>query len=417
MKKNLLTGVLLSFIVLGWSQDSISLKECYDLINTNYPLNKQFGILDSQNDLDIEAINKDRLPQLNLSAQATYQSEVIEVPIPNSNIKPLNKDQYRATLTVNQLIYAGGLIDAQEQLKAAQSLSKKKQVEVNLYQIKTQVNQLYFSILLTQEKQALLSARELQLQEKLKEVRSGVKNGVLLPSSDKILEVELLKILQQYTEISANKSTLIGSLSSLLGIDLKNNTSFETPLVNIDVSSPVLRPEIELFDLKQLELDNSEKLLSKTNSLKLSSFATGGYGNPGLNMLDNSFQTFYIAGLQLNWKVFDWNKTKLERQSLAINKDIISNEKEVFDLKTSIEMNEQQIEIEKINNLIDSDEKIMELRKEVLEMKDSQLKNGVITSSEYLTEFTNLYEDQNTLVTHKIQLQLAKANYNVIKGQ
>ncbi len=210
---------------------------------------------------------------------------------------------------------------------------------------------------------------------------------------------------------------MIGSLSSLLGIDLKNNTSFETPLVNIDVSSPVLRPEIELFDLKQLELDNSEKLLSKTNSLKLSSFATGGYGNPGLNMLDNSFQTFYIAGLQLNWKVFDWNKTKLERQSLAINKDIISNEKEVFDLKTSIEMNEQQIEIEKINNLINSDEKIMELRKEVLEMKDSQLKNGVITSSDYLTEFTNLYEDQNTLVTHKIQLQLAKANYNVIKGQ
>ncbi len=197
MKKNLLTGVLLFFIVLGWSQESISLKECYDLINTNYPLNKQFGILDSQNDLDIEAINKDRLPQLNLSAQATYQSEVIEVPIPNSNIKPLNKDQYRATLTVNQLIYAGGLIDAQEQLKSAQSLSKKKQVEVNLYQIKTQVNQLYFSILLTQEKQALLSARELQLQEKLKEVRSGVKNGVLLPSSDKILEVELLKIQQQ----------------------------------------------------------------------------------------------------------------------------------------------------------------------------------------------------------------------------
>jgi outer membrane protein TolC len=157
-------------------------------------------------------------------------------------------------------------------------------VEINLYQIKTQVNQLYFSILLTQEKQALLNARELQLQEKLKEVRSGVKNGMLLPSSDKILEVELLKIQQQSTEISANKSTLIGSLSSLLGINLKNTTSFESPLVNIDFSSSVLRPETELFDLKRLELDNSENLLSKTNSLKLSSFVTGGYGNTGYYM-------------------------------------------------------------------------------------------------------------------------------------
>jgi hypothetical protein len=85
-------------------------------------MTKQFGLLDSQNSLDAKAINKSRLPQFNLTAQATYQSEVIEVPIPNSNIKPLNKDQYRATLTLNQLIYAGGLIDAQEQLKSAQFL-------------------------------------------------------------------------------------------------------------------------------------------------------------------------------------------------------------------------------------------------------------------------------------------------------
>lgn len=417
MKKSLSSVVFLLSILFGWSQQSISLEECYDLINTNYPMTKQFGLLDSQNSLDTEVINKDRLPQFNLSAQATYQSEVIEVPIPNSNIKPLNKDQYRATLTVNQLIYSGGLIDAQEQLKQVQTLSQKKQVEVNLYQLKTQVNQLYFSILLIQEKQALLSARERQLKEKLNEVRSGVKNGVLLPSSDKILEVELLKIQQQFMEINANKKTLMSSLSSLLNADLKKTTSFKTPLVQIDDTSSLLRPEIELFDLKRLELNNSQKLLSKTNSPKLSSFVTGGYGNPGLNMLDNSFQTYYIAGIQLKWNVFDWNKTKVEKQSLAIKQDIIDNEKEIFDLNTSIALNEQLNEIKKINSLIETDENIIALRKDVLKMKDSQLKNGVITSSDYLTEFTNLYEDENTMVTHKIQLQLAKANYNVIKGQ
>jgi len=417
MKKIIITSIVLFCVASGWTQESISLKTCYDLLNTNYPLTKQFGLLDSQNELDINAINKDRLPQFNLSAQATYQSEVIEIPIPNSNIEPLNKDQYKATLTLNQLIYAGGIIDTQSQLKSVQSESQKKQVEVNLYQIKTQVNQLYFSILLTQEKQALLSAREQQLEEKLKEIRSGVKNGILLPASDKILEVELLKIQQQFAEINANKITLIGSLSLLLGSDINSTSSFETPLVNIDSSAVISRPEIELFDLKKLELDTSEKLLSKTKSPKLSSFVTGGYGNPGLNMLDNSFQTFYIAGLQLNWNVFDWNKTKSERESISINKDIINNEKEIFDLNTSIKLNEQLNEINKINSLIESDKNIIVLMKEVLQLKDSQLKNGVITSSDYLTEFTNLYEEENILATHKIQLELAKANYNVIKGQ
>ena len=67
--------------------------------------------------------------------------------------------------------------------------------------------------------------------------------------------------------------------------------------------------------------------------------------------------------------------------------------------------------------IIASDVEIVTLRKEVLQTADSQLKNGVITSSAYITELTNLYKDENTLVRHKIQLQLAKANYNVIKGQ
>ncbi|MGS0528056.1 TolC family protein [Zobellia nedashkovskayae] len=157
-------------------------------------------------------------------------------------------------------------------------------------------------------------------------------------------------------------------------------------------------------------------MISKQNIPKLLGFATGGYGNPGLNMLDNSFQPFYTAGVKLHWNVFDWNANRKQRESLAINKDIVDNDTEIFKLNTTIELNKQEREIEKIEAIITSDEAIIILRKEVLQMADSQLKNGVITSSAYITELTNLYEDENTLVRHEIQLQLAKANYNVIKG-
>jgi outer membrane protein TolC len=133
-------------------------------------------------------------------------------------------------------------------------------------------------------------------------------------------------------------------------------------------------------------------------------------------MLDNSFQTFYTVGFKLNWNIFDWKSNKKQRESLLINKDIVDNETEIFKLNTTIELNQQQKEITKIEAFIISDLSIITLRKEVLKAADSQLKNGVITSSAYITELTNLYEDENTLVKHKIQLQLAKANYNVIKG-
>ena len=401
----------------GYAQKNITLEECYSLVTQNYPLAKQSQLLEMQYQLDAEAISTAKLPQLNLDAQATYQSDVIEVPIPNSNIEPLNKDQYRATLSANQLIYNGGLTNASLKVKSAQLKTKQKQVEVNLYQLKQQVNQLYFSILLAQESELLLKAKQAQLEAKLKEVVSGIKYGVILPSSDKVLEAELLKISQQFQEIESNKMVLIETLSSLINQPLDASTQFQNPLVETQLQEDLNRPELEFFQLKKDEIEHSEALISKQNEPKLLGFATGGYGNPGLNMLDNSFQGFYIVGIKLNWNVFDWNSKNKERESLAINKDIIDTESETFKLNTNIELNKQQKEIEKIEGIIVSDEAIIKLRKEVLQTADSQLKNGVITASAYITELTNLYEDENTLVRHQIQLQLAKANYNIIKGQ
>lgn len=399
------------------AQQSITLEQCYQLVIENYPLAKQTQLLDAQNKLDKEVVSTSKLPQLSLDAQATYQSDVIEIPIPNAGIEPLNKDQYRATLSVNQLIYNGGATDATLDLKSAQLKTKQKQVEVSLYQLKQQINQLYFSILLVQESELLLNAKKEQLKVKLKEVQSGIKYGVILPSSDKVLEAELLKLSQQFKELVSNKASLIATLSSLISKPLNDSVVFQNPLVETDLQTDLARPELELFQLKKEEITTSENVLSKQNAPKLLGFATGGYGNPGLNMLDNSFQPFYTVGVKLNWNVFDWNSNKKQRESLAINKDIVENETEIFKLNTNIQLNQQQKEIDKIEEFIASDLEIINLRKEVLKSTDSQLKNGVITSSAYITELTNLYEDENTLVKHKIQLQLAKANYNVIKGQ
>jgi outer membrane protein TolC len=386
------------------------------LVTTNYPLAKQSQLFKQQNDLDLQVIGKEKLPQLDLSAQATYQSDVTSVPIPNSGIEPLNKDQYRATLSVNQLIYNGGIINTSSQIKSAQLKTQQKQVEVSLYQLKQKINQLYFSIVLLQENKQLLTDKQTQLQAQLKEVKSGVANGIMLPSSDKVLEAELLKIVQQFSEIESNKHSLIDNLSSLIATPLKNDTTFNIPLSKIALNAENNRPELELFQLKKEEINLSETLISKQNSPKLMGFATGGYGNPGLNVLDNSFQTFYTVGVKVNWNVFDWNKHKKQQEALAINKDLIETEAEIFKLNMTIESDNQEKEMNKISNLIKIDAKIIDLRKTVLNATESQLRNGIITTSAYVTELTNLNEAENSLATHKVQLELAKANYNITTG-
>jgi len=415
--KKLALILMISVTLPALSQQRITLETCYNLVSENYPLAKQSKLLNTQNKLEAKVISNSKLPQLSLDAQASYQSDVIEFPLAMSGIEPLNKDQYRATVSLNQLIYNGGITDASLNLKSAQLKTKQKQVEVSLYQLKQEINQLYFSILLAQESQLLLTAKKEQLQAKLKEVQSGIKYGAILPASDKVLEAELLKISQQFQELESNRTTLIETLSSLIGQSLSSTTRLENPLIETPLATDLNRPELELFQLKKEEIENSEHVLSKQNTPKLLGFATGGYGNPGLNMLDNSFQTFYTVGVKLNWKVFDWNSNKKQRESLLINKDIIDSESEVFKLNTSIALNTQQKEMDKIEAFLSSDLEIINLRKDVLKSAESQLKNGVITSSAYITEVTNLYEDQNTLIKHRIQLQLAKANYNIIKGQ
>jgi outer membrane protein TolC len=407
--------VFFLFPMLSQAQAQLSLEECYNLVSVNYPLAFQNEILAKQNAIDLEVTNTGKLPQFELNAQATYQSDVIQVPLPG--ITPLNKDQYRATVAVNQLIYNGGMIDATLNTQTAALNTKKKQIEVNLYGLKKQVNQLYFSVLLLQEKAALLMARQEQLEAKLKEVKSGIEYGAMLPTTDKVLEAELIKIKQQLNEVEYNQSSLFQSLSSLLGKTIHPDTRLQNPAINAPFTTEIKRPELELFQLKKMEIETNVALMSKQNSPKVFGFATGGYGNPGLNMLDNSFQAFYTVGIKLNWNVFDWDVNAKKRQSLSFNKEIIDNEAKVFELNTKIAMDQLQSEMEKLTGFIASDAEIIALRDEVLKSADAQLKNGVITVSAYITELTNFFEAKNTLALHKIQLKLLKANYNTTKGQ
>ena len=417
MKKILILLTLLLSQTL-FSQEKLSLETCYSLLNKNYPLVKQIDIFAKQNDIDLASIATNKLPKIELSAQTTYQSDVTKMPIsiPNITVEPPNKDQYKATLSVNQLIYNGGKIDATKKVSEASLKEQQQNIEVNLYQLKNNVNAYFFSIVLFNKKIDLLQAKKTLLKTKLNEVIAGIKFGVLLPTSDSVIKAEILKIEQQLEALNLNKNSLITSLSQLIGSPIPTTIEFETPIISTALNSELKRPELTLFQLQKEKIESSKKLLSKQNAPNLIGFATGGYGNPGLNMLDNSFQTFYQVGIKLNWTVFDWNTTKKQQESLLINKEIIDNKEQVFQLNTNIQLQQKQTDINKLSSLINSDKEIIELRKQVVDAAASQLKNGVITASAYITEVTNLFEAENNLQTHKIEMLLEKANYNTLIG-
>jgi outer membrane protein TolC len=416
MKKFIYILILLGQTTI-WAQEKLTLEKCYDLVEKNYPLAKQNSLLQTQSELQTKIIEKDKLPKLALNAQATYQSEVTQVPfsIPNATIEPLNKDQYRASIDVNQLIYNGGAIKAKTQLKTTQIKAQQQVVEVNLYQLKSQINQYFFGLLLGQEKQELLLAKRTLLLEKSKEIQAAVKFGAVLPASEQVIEAEIIKINQQLNDVKYDQLKLWQHLEELSGTTFNTNAKLSIP-DNFSTENKAIRPELELFELQNQQIEASQKVIAITNAPKLNAFVQGGYGNPALNMLNNSFETFYMTGVKLNWTLFDWNKTKKEKESLEISKQIISSEKETFEVNQKRQLQEVNFEISKIEDQLKSDSEIIQLREKIVRSAEAQMKNGVITSSDYLYEVTQLFESKITEQNHRIQLFLSKANHQIIKG-
>lgn len=410
--------ILLFIASISSAQEILTLEACYDLAEENYPLASQISMLEEKTARELEVIQKDYLPKIDLNARASYQSDVTEIPIDigGQTIESVDKDQYRATVDVEQLLYNGGRINARKELKEVELLSQAQEVRVNLYRIKKRINKYYFGILQLREQLALLDSKEEALAERVRELESQVKFGTALPASENVLKAEILKIRQQQDEVESQLQTALKSLSAYIARPVNSSTILELPEQETFFKNEGYRPETELFSLKEEELDQNKNLLSRSLYPNIYGFAQGGYGKPGYNVLDNSFQDFYMIGVKLNWNVFDWGKVKDQKRSLDISKDLLDVERETFNFNNNIELEEAGMRISKIRNMLQKDREIIDLRERIVETANSQLNNGVVTPSEYLTEFNNLYEAKINQQLHEIDLEMAKADYRVIKG-
>ncbi len=410
--------ILLLFSIASPAQEILNLGECYDLAEKNYPLVSQISLLEEKAARELEAIQKDYLPKLNINAKASYQSDVTEIPIDfgGQGFQPVDKDQYRATLDVDQLIFNGGSIKARKELTDIQLQSQAQEVRITLYQIKKRINSYYFSALQLREQLELLDSKATVLAERTKELETQVKYGTALPASENVLKAEILKVNQQQDEVESQLNTALKSLSAYIAKPVDTTTILELPEQEMVFQNEGSRPETAFFKLKEEELDQNKELLSKSLYPNIYGFAQGGYGKPGYNFLDNSFQDFYMVGVKLNWNVFDWGKIKEQKKSIDISKDLINAERETFNFNNNIELEKVQMRIDKIQKMLIKDREIIALREDIVETSNSQLNNGIITPSDYLTEFNNLYEAKINQQLHKIDLEMAKANYKVIKG-
>jgi outer membrane protein TolC len=399
---------------------NITLDKAQDLARKNYPAIRQKDLLKKTASVKVSNLNKNFLPQLSVNGQASYQSEVttIDIPLPGGvKFEAPSKDQYKLTADVNQLIFDGGVTKQQKTIAEMNAAVEDQQVEVELYQVKQKVNDIFLSILYTDELIKQIELVEKDLQTGLKKVDAQVQNGVAFRSSANILKAELLKTGQRRIELQSSRKSLIETLALFTGEKMDEQLVFEKPSITSDLSTEISRPELKLYNEQVTLLGQQNKLINSRNVPRTSLFFQGGYGRPALNFLKNDFEPFYVTGVRLSWALNGFYSLKNDRQLVKINQDIVDTKKETFLLNTNAQLTSQKNEIDKLNKLIQSDNEIIQLRKSVTDAAKAQLENGVMTANDYLVEVNAEDQSRQALIAHELQLLQAQIVYNTIKGK
>lgn len=384
----------------------------------NYPLLRQQEVQDNITRLQLRNIRTNYLPQVELNGQATYQSAVTSIPIklPNVDIPELSKDQYKATIDVKQLIYDGGATASQRELQLTQQQAENQKTEVELYKLRQQVLQVYFNALLWNEHIAAREQMMAEMKQRKERLQAGVNNGTVLASQVDQLQAELLKTDQQLFEAKTGRTAAYKVLSLLTGRDVPESTRLELPAAMQEKNNELNRPELRLFKLQSDVLQQQSKLTGTRAMPKVSAFAQGGYGRPGLNMLENKFDFYYLAGLRLNWTLWNWRYNRTERAIIREQEQSIKTQSDAFELNTRVQLQQQSSEITNLMGAIGKDKEIVELRTRIKDVSAAQLDNGVLTVHDYLTDLNAETQAVIARKTHEIQLVYATLYYQVIKG-
>ncbi|HCR49517.1 MAG TPA: hypothetical protein DIW24_07810 [Bacteroidetes bacterium] len=404
---------------------SASVQAQYDLVTlrtkalAHSPLVSQKNLLMQAESYALAGIHTGRLPKVQLSGQASYQSDVTKVSlsVPGITIPTPDKDQYRAVLEVSQVLYDGGAVKRQSNLQSAQFQTQRAQLDVERDRVVERVNQVYFQILMLDAQNNVLTLAKEELNRKHSQMEGMLRNGVGNPVSLDVLRTEDIRLNQRIIELAWQRKTAVSVLGILVGESIPENTGFDLPvppkLPGVHMHN---RTEDRVFSAQATAFQLQQAVLSVKVLPKVQAYAQGGYGQPGLNMFKSGFQPFGMVGLRFNWTLWDFNATRYERKVVAVQAEMVARNRDLFQQNWTIQTKQLQNEIARYDALLAQDEALIGLRSKIRQTLSVQLTEGVVTANEYLTELNNETQAKENKALREIQRLQALINYEHALG-
>jgi outer membrane protein TolC len=418
--RRLLFPLILLFLPSWLFGQNITLQECLSESLKNNPLSGNKALAGQIAQVHDEIWKSAWLPGLDMNAQATWQSDVVtlnlNLPFP-VDFPQIPRDQYKVTADVTQLIFDGGNIRNQKVIEDINSRLSVQQVVVGEYELKQTVEDLFFAILANEKRIEVLNLMNKSLLETIGQVESRVRNGLLSETDLAVLRAEKIKVDQQVIGLGSINSKALKTLSILMGRDLPVGSRLLLPDESAVLSPAGVRPELDLFNIQDNLLDARKNLLQTQRLPRVMAFGQAGYGKPGLNFLGDKWQPYLVVGLKGTWNIWDWSRVSRQKSSLTLNQRMIDNQKESFNRQVSQSEARQKLEIGTLDSLLATDSELLKERQIVTSAYDSKLKNGLITASQYMTEWTREQEARINMEVRKIERVSARYKLMSIQGK
>ena len=372
-----------------------TLEECQQAAERNYPLIQQMDLIRQTTELNVQNIEKGWLPQVSASAQATLQSDVTAFPEQIQTVyqqmgidmKGLRKDQYRVGIDVQQTIYDGGAIRNQKEVARERGNVELAQNEVNMYNVRHRVNEMYFSLLLLDDQIRLNRDLQELLEANEKKLSTMLKGGTAAESDFLNVKAERMNVVQQLTNLETQRQAVARMLSVFCGIEVKEPSK---PSATAVQQTGNQRPELRLVDAKLRLVEAQEKALNSALLPRLGVFAQGFYGYPGLNMFEDMMHRQWslngIVGARLQWNIGALYTRKNDKAKLNLLRQSAENSREVFLFNNNLEQIQQSESISRYQKLMEADEEIIRLRSQVRKAAESKLRHGIIDVNDLLRE-------------------------------
>ena len=405
--------VSLAAICAGYAAHAqTTLDECIGWAYDNYPQIKEMSLIEMTKGIDLKNAAYAWLPHLNISGKATWQSEVVEMPmdIPGMDIN-IPHDQYGLTAEFTQQIWDGGTRRSQKELAEAGAEVKKTQLETNLWSIRSRVQNVFLGIILIDKQLELNRLLRESLERSSEEVKSRMAAGVALPSDLDQVSVNILSCLQQRASLDADRKSYVKILGLLTGRDM-TDVELAVPqdavnYVDDGARDFETRPEMAFYAAQLKQNEFQRRQLNTLISPKLNLSLQGGYGRPGMNMLSGDFSGYFVAGLKLQWNIGALYTRGLDKRKVNADAQKIDLTRKSFILNSSVEAEQKNNAILKARDVLEKDSEIIGLRQRIRASGENQYREGTIKMNDYLSMLDEEYKAKANESMHEVQLMMA----------